>query len=159
MGMDDDAKDLAMEIGCKVGRLPSTYLGLPLGASYKSVAAWDGIEERIQKILAMGKRLYISKGGRTTLIRSTLASLPVYSMSLFPIPRVVRVRIARIQKAFLWGGGALESRPHLVKWEVACWARKKEAWGLRMYPLLIKLFYANGIGDLRLKETLFGISF
>ncbi|RVW49370.1 putative mitochondrial protein [Vitis vinifera] len=34
------------ELGCKVGSLPSTYLGLPLGASHKLVKVWDGVEER-----------------------------------------------------------------------------------------------------------------
>ena len=50
------------------GRLPSTYLGMPLGPPCKSVAAWDGIEERFLKRLVMWKRQYISKGGRITLI-------------------------------------------------------------------------------------------
>ena len=50
------------------------------------------------------------------LIRSTLASLPIYFMSLFPILRSVRMRIERIQRNFLWEGGALERRPHLVNW-------------------------------------------
>ena len=31
-------EDLALELGCKVGGLPSCYLGLPLGAPFKSVA-------------------------------------------------------------------------------------------------------------------------
>ena len=47
---------LADELGCKVGCLPSTYLGLPLGAHFKSVAAWDGVEERFMKRLGMWKR-------------------------------------------------------------------------------------------------------
>ena len=38
---------LAAELGCKVGSLPSTYLGLPLGASHKSVMVWDGVEEAV----------------------------------------------------------------------------------------------------------------
>ena len=76
-------EELADEFGYKVGKLPSTYLGMPLGAPFKSVAAWDGIEERFRKRLAMSKRLYISKGGRITLIRSTLSNLPIYFMSVF----------------------------------------------------------------------------
>ena len=44
----------------------------------KSVTSWDGIEERFRRRLAMWKRFYVSKGGRTTLIRSTMASLPIY---------------------------------------------------------------------------------
>ena len=46
-------------------------------------------------------------------------------MSLFPIPIVVQGRIERMQRDFLWGGGALERRPHLVKWKVVCLDKKK----------------------------------
>ena len=44
---------LAAELACKVGRLPSNYLGLPLGARYKSVRVWDNVEERFRKRLAL----------------------------------------------------------------------------------------------------------
>ena len=81
VGRVENAELLAAELGCKVGSLPSTYLGLPLGASHKSVMVWDGMEERMRKRLALWKRQFISKGGRITLIRSTLASMPTYLMS------------------------------------------------------------------------------
>ena len=45
VGRVHDIEDLTLELGCKVGGLPSWYLGLPLGASFKSVAVWDGVEE------------------------------------------------------------------------------------------------------------------
>ena len=51
-----DIEDLALELGCKVGGLPSCYLGLPLGAPLKSAAVWDGVKERFRKRLAMWKR-------------------------------------------------------------------------------------------------------
>ncbi|RVW20076.1 hypothetical protein CK203_114273 [Vitis vinifera] len=40
--------------------------------------------------------------------------MPTYLMSLLRMPRVVKLRLEKIQKDFLWGGGALEKRPHLV---------------------------------------------
>ena len=46
MGCMENVGVLAAKLGCKIGSLPSSYLGLPLGAPYKSVAAWDGVEER-----------------------------------------------------------------------------------------------------------------
>ncbi|RVW34760.1 LINE-1 reverse transcriptase-like [Vitis vinifera] len=119
VGRVNDIEDLALELGCKVGGLPSSYLGLPLGASFKSEVVWDCVEERFRKRLAMWKRQYISKGGRLTLIRSTLSSLPVYFMSLFLLPRKVRMRLEKIQRDFLWGGGALDQRPHLWNWRFA----------------------------------------
>ena len=60
-----NVEDLALEVGCKVGGLLSRYLGLPLGAPFKSMAVWDGVEERFRKRLAMWKRHYISKEKET----------------------------------------------------------------------------------------------
>ncbi|KAL6329523.1 hypothetical protein AAG906_021531 [Vitis piasezkii] len=36
-------------LGCKVGTLPTTYLGLPLGAPYKSSRVWEMVEQRFEK--------------------------------------------------------------------------------------------------------------
>ena len=138
VGSGNDAKDLAFEVACKVGSLPSTYLGLPLGVAFKSVEAWDGIEERIRRRLAMWKRLYISKGGKMILIQSTLASLPIYFMSLFPNPRSVRMRFERIQRNFVWGGCALERRPQLVNSEVVCRDKKSGGLGIKKLSILNK---------------------
>ena len=69
----ENIDDLALDFGCRVGSLPSTYLGLPLGAPFKSVTVWDGVKERFRRRLAMWKRQYLSKGGKVTLIRSTVA--------------------------------------------------------------------------------------
>ena len=123
----DDAEALAAELGCKVGSLPASYLGLPLGAPDNSIAIWDPIEERFRKRLALWKRQFISKGGRTTLIQSTLSSMPIYFMTLFRLPRIVKKRLERIQRDFLWGRGALEKKPHLVNWSTVCLAKKKGA--------------------------------
>jgi hypothetical protein len=65
-------------LGCRVATLPLKYLGLPLGASYKAKHIWDGVIEKLEHRLANWKMLYLSKGGRVTLIKSTLANLPTY---------------------------------------------------------------------------------
>ena len=56
VGRVHDIEDLALKLGCKVGGLPSCYLGLPLGVPFKSMVVWDGVEERCQKRVAMWKR-------------------------------------------------------------------------------------------------------
>ena len=93
VGYVKNVEDLAAKLGCKVGSLPSSYLGLLLGVPFKSVTAWDGVEERIRNRLTMWKRQYISKGGRITLIQSTLTSLPIYYMFVLYLPRIVRLRL------------------------------------------------------------------
>ncbi|RVW17395.1 Transposon TX1 uncharacterized 149 kDa protein [Vitis vinifera] len=50
IGRVENVEELVEELGCKVGRLLSTYLGMPLGALFKSAAASDRIEETLQEI-------------------------------------------------------------------------------------------------------------
>ena len=38
VGRVHNVEDLALELGCKMGGLPSRYLGLPLGGAFKSMA-------------------------------------------------------------------------------------------------------------------------
>ena len=121
---------LAAELGCQTRHLPTTYLGLLLGAVHKSVATWDNIEEKMHKRLALWKRNYISKGGRITLIKSTLASLPLYQMSLVRMSVVVAKRLEKLQMSFLWGGGALERKAHLIRWDVVCSEKRQGGLGL-----------------------------
>ena len=77
-----NVEELTFEVGCKVGALLTTYWGLPLRATHNSVVVWEEVEERFRKRLTMWKRQYISKRGRLTLVKSMLASLPIYFMSL-----------------------------------------------------------------------------
>ena len=54
-----------------------------------------------------------------------LASLPIYFMSFFWMLRRVCLRLEKIQRDFLWGGGALENKPHLVKWDIVCLDKRR----------------------------------
>ena len=87
---------LARILCCKVGRLPMTYLGMPLGSHFKDSSIWNPIIERMEKKLSGWKRLYLSKGGRLTLLKSILSSFPTYYLSLFTIPQHVVDRLERI---------------------------------------------------------------
>ncbi|RVW79372.1 E3 SUMO-protein ligase MMS21 [Vitis vinifera] len=69
VGEVEEILELAAELGCRVGSLPSHYLGLPLGVPNRASSMWDGVEERVRRRLALWKRQYISKGGRITLIK------------------------------------------------------------------------------------------
>ena len=88
--------ELVALLGCRQSSLPMTYLGLPLGAKFKDRAIWNFILERMERRLTSWKRLYLSKGGKITLIKSTLSSLPTYFLSLFPIPADIAIRIERL---------------------------------------------------------------
>ena len=46
---DHDVKDLADVFGCKVGQLPTKYLGLPLCLGLPKKSLWDPVVERLDK--------------------------------------------------------------------------------------------------------------
>jgi hypothetical protein len=120
VGAVADIEELAGLLGCKTSALPMKYLGLLLGAQFKSKGIWDPIVEKMERRLAGWKRMYLSKGGRLTLIKSTLSNLPTYFLSLFPIPASVAKLIEKIQRDFLWKGLGEEFKFHLVKWDTIC---------------------------------------
>ena len=94
---------LANILQCRVGSLPMIFLGMPFGTLYKTASIWNMILKMMEKKFSSWKRLYLSKGGRLTLLKSTLSSLLTYHLSLFTIPKVVAIRLECIQRNFLWG--------------------------------------------------------
>jgi hypothetical protein len=118
-------------LGCEVASLPLEYLGLPLGAPNNDSHILDDILEKMERRLAGWKRPLLSKGGRVTLIKSTLANIPTYYISLFKIPVKVANRIEKLQHDFLWRGVGEECKYHLVKWSKVCSPLSEGGLGLR----------------------------
>ncbi|RVW70881.1 putative mitochondrial protein [Vitis vinifera] len=54
LGRVENMDDLAWEFGCRLGSLPTTYLGMPLGAPFKSITVWDCVEECFRRSKTKG---------------------------------------------------------------------------------------------------------
>ena len=95
--------------------------------------------------------LYLSKGGRLTLLKSMLSSLPTSFLSLFTIPTHVANKIEKLQRDFLWG----DSKTHLLSWDKACLPIANSGLGIRKLTtfnkaLLGKWLWRFGIEENRL---------
>ena len=108
-----DVHALAEILGYRVGTLPTSYLGMPLGALHNFPSIWNPILEKIERRLARWRKLYLSKGDRLILLKSVLSSLLTYFLSLFTILTYVANKIEKLQRGFLWG----DSKTHLVGWD------------------------------------------
>jgi hypothetical protein len=128
VGQVPNQEELANILDYSISSPLLKYLGLPLGASFKSKAIWDGVVEKMKKILASWKKIYLSQGGHLTLIKNTLSSYPTYFLSLFHLPAGIAKRLEHIQKDFLWDGVDKECKLHLVNWKSFCSLVPRGGW-------------------------------
>ncbi|GJT47353.1 putative RNA-directed DNA polymerase [Tanacetum coccineum] len=116
---------LASLIRCKSGALPFIYLGLPVGKDMSKCASWSNVIERFNNRLSMWKGKLLSIGGRFTLSKAVLGSLPLYYLSVFCAPCKVIDCLERIRSRFFWGFKEGENSLVWVKWKaiLADWDR------------------------------------
>ena len=98
----------------KVSSFPIKYLGFPLGANHTRVTLWDQVIFKIESKLAGWKSNLITMGGRVTLIKSVLRSLPMYLISIFKILLIVANKMEAYLRRFLWGGDINTKKTHWV---------------------------------------------
>ena len=128
---------------------------MPLGSSFKSSTVWNPIIEKMECLLAGWQIVYLSKGGRLAMLKSTLSSLPTYFLSLFICPVSVANRLERLQRNFLWGDSGEAFEHHLVGWDVVCSPIKDGGLGNRKLldfnrALLGKWLWRFGLEETRL---------
>nr|XP_016508236.1 PREDICTED: uncharacterized protein LOC107825833 [Nicotiana tabacum] len=105
---------LSHVLECKLGSLPTTCLGLPLGALHKDTTVWNPVIQRVEKRLAGWQKRYLSKGGKEVLIKSTLSSIPTYYLSLLQAHMSITEKLERLQRNFLWDAADGTRKFHLV---------------------------------------------
>ncbi|KAL4183453.1 hypothetical protein AMTRI_Chr11g98310 [Amborella trichopoda] len=101
---DTELRSLAQRMGCVTETLPSSYLGLALCLGKPRKELWDGLIQRFTRKFSSWKGRFLFLGGRITLNRATLTSIPVYYISLIQIPISVIQRLEKLMRDFLWFG-------------------------------------------------------
>ncbi|GJY85864.1 RNA-directed DNA polymerase, eukaryota [Tanacetum coccineum] len=96
-------KQAAAKLGCLVLHSPFYYLGTKVGGSMSRVQAWQEIVEKVKSRLSNWKMKTLSIGGRLTLLKSVLGSIPVFHMSLFKVPSKVLNLLESIRSQFFNG--------------------------------------------------------
>ncbi|GJR72598.1 putative RNA-directed DNA polymerase [Tanacetum coccineum] len=77
-----DREEMARWMRCSMGEFPFTYLGLPIEERMSGIKAWRPVIEKFRNRLADWKAKSMSFGGRLTLVKSVLGSLPLENRGL-----------------------------------------------------------------------------
>ncbi|KAM0043465.1 putative RNA-directed DNA polymerase [Helianthus debilis subsp. tardiflorus] len=123
IGIDSsEVDDISVEVGCKSDSLSFKYLGLSVGANMNRNVNWRPVYEIFEKRLLLWKSAMLSIGGRVTLTRSVLESLPCYYFSLYRALAKLEVVKTCAVKDLLAGEGLWLWRSDLISAiEVAEW--------------------------------------
>jgi len=87
---DSRATHLANTFGCKVGGMPFTYLGLPLGTTKPSLIEFTPLLTKIERRLS-GISKFLSYNGTLILVNSVFSAPPIFYMCSLKIsPQVIK---------------------------------------------------------------------
>ncbi|WRX16202.1 Reverse transcriptase domain - like 10 [Theobroma cacao] len=107
---------IAQATGFQQTKLPITYLGAPLHKGPKKVLLFDSLINKIRDRITGWENKVLSPGGRITLLRSVLSSMPIYLLQVIKPPVTVIERIERIFNSFIWGGSLDSKKMHWTAW-------------------------------------------
>ncbi|GJW23038.1 RNA-directed DNA polymerase, eukaryota, reverse transcriptase zinc-binding domain protein [Tanacetum coccineum] len=118
---NDKIARAANKIGCLTLKSPFSYLGIKVGGLMSRVNSWDKVVDSLYARLSKWKMKTLSIGGRLTLLKSVLGSMPIYYMSLFKVPSQVLKKMEAIRSHFFNGAEAHENKmcwtePLMIKW-------------------------------------------
>ncbi|GJV16573.1 RNA-directed DNA polymerase, eukaryota, reverse transcriptase zinc-binding domain protein [Tanacetum coccineum] len=128
----DDYKVMqaANKLGCLVLRTPFLYLGTKVGGHMSRVEAWQEVIDKVKSRLSRWKLKALSIGGRFTLLKSVLGSIPIYHMSIYKVPTRVLQILESIRCHFFNGHDPDSRKASWTKWSNITTAKDKGGLGV-----------------------------
>ncbi|GKA67634.1 RNA-directed DNA polymerase, eukaryota [Tanacetum coccineum] len=126
----DKVKGAASKLGCLILKTPFTYLGSKVGGSMSRVHAWNEVIDRVKNRLSKWKMKTLSIGGRLTLLKSVLGSIPIFHMSIYRAPLSVLRTLESIRSKFFKGHDINSNKASWVNWKKVLASKEKGGLGV-----------------------------
>lgn len=136
---------------CELGSVPLKYLGLLIYDVRIRNKFWKVVIEKIEKRCACWQERLLSIAGRITLVRPRLTSIPLFMMSLYPIPMGIRKKEDFFRVTLVWQANEDNKEYHLVNWKTCCMPKKQGGLGILNLELLNKTLLAKWFWKLKQK--------
>jgi hypothetical protein len=102
---DQDQLAVAMShFPCQVTYFPLKYLGIPLSIGKLPKTVLQPIVDQMADRVPTWKGGLMHRSGRLTLIKSTLAAMPVYTSIAMRLSKWLTNSMQKIMRSFLWSG-------------------------------------------------------
>ena len=119
---------------------PSKYQGIEIGSMNQKKNFFQPLLDKFNKKLAGWKTQFLSQEGMLTLIKSTLASIPIYTLSCFKAPFYICKKIDQMIKGFQWGHDPRAKKLHLSNRNDICSEKTHGGLGIRKIEVMNRAF-------------------
>ncbi|GJW98978.1 hypothetical protein Tco_0180786 [Tanacetum coccineum] len=123
----------ALNIGCSVMKTPFKYLRVMVGGNMAKLKAWDETILKLKSRLSEWKIYTLFIGGRLTLLKSVLGFTPIYSMSMYKVPKSILNLLESLRRNFFNGVQGDERKISWVKWSKVLASRKHGGLGVSSF--------------------------
>lgn len=107
------------------------YLGLPPIVGVDRTDCFQHLIDRVIKLLSGWKEKMLSFGGKETLIKAVIQSIPVYAMSVFKLSKQICKGIIKAISQFWWGDEDQQKHMHWFSWWKMCVPKNQGGMGFR----------------------------
>ncbi|GJV15142.1 RNA-directed DNA polymerase, eukaryota, reverse transcriptase zinc-binding domain protein [Tanacetum coccineum] len=120
-------------IGCSILTAPFNYLGVKVGSNMSRINSWDDVISKVSSRLSKWKLKLLSIGGRLTLLKSVLTSIPLYHMSIFKVPIGVLNHLESIRRNFFYGVDGSDRKLAWIGWNMVLTSKKNGGLGVSSF--------------------------
>jgi len=108
--------------------------GIPVSDAHLEIKALKGVPKKLRKRLQPWKGRKMTSGGRLILTKTSLSSLPIYTMGIYLLQECVHQQMDSVRANFFWQGANDKLKYHMVKWRNLCLPHEAliGKWGWRM---------------------------
>ncbi|GJV71332.1 RNA-directed DNA polymerase, eukaryota, reverse transcriptase zinc-binding domain protein [Tanacetum coccineum] len=126
----NEVESVANLVGCSTFSSPFKYLGVIVGDNMSRLKPWEDVISKVSNRLSNWKLKTLSIGGRLTLIKSVISSIPLYHMSIFKAPMGVLNKLESIRRNFFNGIDGMDKKNSWIGWDKILASKKNGGLGV-----------------------------
>lgn len=129
-GVPPDQRNMLLHLMCfNEGRLPFTYLGIPISSKSLTSIECNTLADKITGRINIWSSKLLTYAGRLELIRAVIYPTFGFWASILVLPKKVIRHIIKLMRSFLWKGVTSSHRAP-VAWAEVCLPRRQGGLGL-----------------------------
>nr|GEZ34625.1 RNA-directed DNA polymerase, eukaryota, reverse transcriptase zinc-binding domain protein [Tanacetum cinerariifolium] len=115
--------------GLRINMNKSNLMGSKVGDPMSRIQSWHDVTEGMHTRLPKWKLKTLSIGGRLTLLKSVLYTIPIYHMSIFKVLMKVLQNMESIRARFFNGADVNSKKSSWVRWKSVLAAKDVDGLG------------------------------